>query len=87
LRVIRSHRNVYADLGGGDPTAGFTEMAVRELGVERVLYGSDAAGRSFASQLAKVFGADIPESAKRLILGENLKRLLRPILEQKGVKA
>jgi len=87
LRAIRPHMNVYADLGGGDPNAGFTEMAVRELGVERVLYGSDAAGRSFASQLAKVFGADIPESAKRLILGENLKRLLWPILREKGIKA
>lgn len=86
LRAIRPHKNVYADLGGGDPTAGFTEMAVRELGAERVLYGSDAGGRSFASQLAKVFGADVPESAKRLILGENLKRLLRPILREKGIK-
>ena len=86
IRAIRPHKNVYADLAGGDPTAGFTEMAVRELGVERVLYGSDAGGRSFASQLAKVFGADIPESAKQLILGENLKRLLTPILKVKGVK-
>jgi hypothetical protein len=59
---------------------------VRELGAERVLYGSDAGGRSFASQLAKVLGAKIPESAKRLILGENLKRLLAPILKVKGVK-
>ena len=86
LRAIRPHRNVYADLGGGDPTAGFTEMAVRELGAERVLYGSDAGGRSFASQLAKVTGADIPASARRLILGENLKRLLKPILMKKGVR-
>jgi uncharacterized protein len=86
VRAIRSLKNIFADLCGGDPTAGFTEMAVRELGAERVLYGSDAGGRSFASQLAKVFGADIPESAKRLILGENLKRLLRPILSGKGIK-
>jgi predicted TIM-barrel fold metal-dependent hydrolase len=63
-----------------------TEMAVRELGAERVLYGSDAGGRSFASQLAKVRGAAIPEPAKQLILGENLKRLLRPILTAKGVR-
>lgn len=77
LRTIRPHKNLYADLAGGDPTNGFTEMAVRELGAERVLYGSDAPGRSFASQLGKVFGADIPDSAKRLILGENLRRLLR----------
>ena len=86
LRAIRPHKNIYAELGGGDPTAGFTETAVRELGAERVVYGSDAGGRSFASQLAKVFGADIPESAKRLILGGNLKRLLRPIIKQKGAK-
>jgi uncharacterized protein len=87
LRVIQPHKNVYAELGGGDPTAGFTEMAVRELGAERVLFGSDAGGRSFASQLAKVFGADISDSARRLIFGENLKRLLKPILQQKGISA
>jgi uncharacterized protein len=40
----------------------------------------------FASQLAKVLGADIPESARKLILGGNLKRLLLPILEAKGIK-
>ena len=86
LRAIRPHKNIYADLCGGDPTAGFTEMAVRELGAERVLYGSDAGGRSFASQLAKVHGADIPEGARRLILADNLKRLLGPILKLKGVR-
>jgi len=86
IRAIRPHPNVYADIDGGDPTAGYTEMAVRELGAERVLYGSDAGGRSFASQLAKVFGADIPDSAKRLILAENTKRILQPILREKGIK-
>jgi hypothetical protein len=49
------------------------------------MYGTDAGGRSFASQLAKVFGADVPEAAKRLILGDNLRRLLRPILKSKGI--
>jgi uncharacterized protein len=87
LRAIRPYRNVYADLAGVDPAAGFTEMAVAELGAERVLYGSDAGGRSFASQLAKVLDANIPDAAKRLILGGNLKRLLRPILQQKGIEA
>lgn len=86
IPAIRDCKNVYADLCGSDPTAGFTEMAVRELGAERVLYGSDAGGRSFASQLAKVYGAQISERAKRLILGENLERLLTPILKLKGVR-
>ncbi len=86
IRVVRELRNVYADLAGSDPTAGYTEMAVRELGAQRVLYGSDTGGRSFASQLAKVTGAEIPEAAKNLILGENLRRLLIPILKTKGVR-
>ena len=86
IRAIRSVKNVSLGLSGFDPTAGVVEMAVRELGAERVIYGSDAGGRSFASQLAKVHGAEIPESAKQLILGENLHRLLRPLLKHKGVK-
>jgi uncharacterized protein len=66
-------------------TSGFVEMAVRELGAGRIVFGSDVAGRSFASQLAKVTGAAIPESAKRLILRENLRGLLGPILKVKGL--
>jgi uncharacterized protein len=85
IRAIRDCKNVSTDLCGTDPTAGMTEMAVRELGAERVVYGSDAGGRSFASQLGKVLGAEIPEAAKALILGENFKRLLMPILKEKGV--
>ena len=85
IRAVRDCKNVSVDLAGSDPTAGLTEMAVRELGPERVIYGSDAGGRSFASQLGKVFGADIPESAKRLILAGNLERLLRPRLQKKHV--
>ena len=51
-----------------------------------VIYGSDAGGRSFASQLAKVYGADIPDAAKQLIFCDNLKRLMTPILQAKGIK-
>ncbi|AMV37202.1 amidohydrolase family protein [Planctomyces sp. SH-PL62] len=87
LRAVRSSPNVAVDLGGGDATAGIVETAVRELGAERVLYGSDAPGRSFATQLAKVFGAEISEADRRLILGENLRRLLLPILRAKGIEA
>ena len=57
---------------------------MRELGAERVIWGSDVGGRSFASQLAKVLSADIPDSAKELILGGNLRRLLAPVLKKKG---
>ena len=87
IRAVRSSPNIFVDTAGFDPTAGVVEMAVRELGADRVLYGSDIGGRSFASQLAKVQGADVPPRAKELILGVNLKRLLTPILADKGVRA
>jgi predicted TIM-barrel fold metal-dependent hydrolase len=85
IRAIRSTKNVLLEIAGSDPTSGFVEMAVRELGADRIVYGSDVHGRSFASQLAKVRGADIPDSAKRLILRENLRGLLAPIMKAKGI--
>jgi predicted TIM-barrel fold metal-dependent hydrolase len=87
IRMIRDTKNICAEIAGSDPTSGFVEMAVRELGPERVVYGSDVGGRSFASQLSKVMGADIPESAKALVLGGNLRRLFAPILKAKGYKS
>jgi len=86
IRAIRHLPNVSADLAGSDPCNGFVEMAVRELGAARVIYGSDASGRSFASQLGKVMGADISEADRKLILGENLRRMMMPILERKGIR-
>jgi predicted TIM-barrel fold metal-dependent hydrolase len=86
IRAVRDCKNVVVETSGSDPLTGQVEMAVRELGADRVLYGSDAGGRTFASQLAKVQGADVPDDVKRLVLKENLKRLLTPILTAKGVK-
>jgi hypothetical protein len=85
IRTIRDSKNICAEIAGSDPTSGITEMAVRELGAERVVYGSDVGGRCFASQVAKVIGAEIPDAAKRLILGGNLRRLLEPVLKAKGL--
>lgn len=86
IRAVRAHKNVLVETGGTDPTAGMIETAVRELGAERVMYGSDVAGRSFGSQLGKVRGTDVPDDARKLILGGNLRRLLSPILAAKGVR-
>ena len=85
--MIRPFSNVSIGTGGFDPTAGVIEMAVRELGADRVIYGSDIGGRSFSSQLAKVLGADISERDRQSVLGHNLRRMLLPILSKKGIQA
>jgi len=76
LRAMAPQPNILVDTCGFDPEMGFTEMAMAWLGAERVVYGSDAAGRSFASQLAKVHGAEISEDQKALILSGNMRRVL-----------
>ncbi len=75
IRAVCHQPNISVDLCGGDPEAGQTEYAVALLGAERVLYGSDASGRSLASQLAKVIGAEIRDQDRRLILGDNAVRM------------
>lgn len=85
IAAVRGSPNVSLGFGGFDPTAGATEMAVREMSAKRVIFGSDAPGRSYASQLAKVLGADISQQDKDLILGQNLKNMMVPILKAKGI--
>jgi len=84
IRAIRGRPNILAETSGFDPTAGFVEMAVRELGAGRVIFGSHAPSRSLGTELSKVLGAGISDDDKRLIMGANFRRLLQPILGRKG---
>jgi predicted TIM-barrel fold metal-dependent hydrolase len=85
IRTLRPLPNVALEVSGSNPTAGFVEMAVREVGAERVTYATDTSGRSMSTQLAKVLGAQISRAEKQAIFGENLRRLLRPIMQAKGM--
>ncbi|HOJ20752.1 MAG TPA: amidohydrolase family protein, partial [Armatimonadota bacterium] len=64
------------DTSGGDPEAGVVEYAVRQLGAERVLFGSDVPGRSYGVQLGKVLGAQLTPEQRDLILFGNAERIL-----------
>jgi len=83
IRAVRDSPNILIETSGFDATAGFIEMAVKELGAERILFGSHLPSRSLGTELGKVIGAFVPEEAKRLILGQNYRTLLKPILETK----
>jgi predicted TIM-barrel fold metal-dependent hydrolase len=50
---------------------------VKAVGAERVVYGSDMPFLSLPSGIGSVLWADIEESEKRLIFGENARRLFR----------
>ncbi|MCA8997983.1 MAG: amidohydrolase family protein [Planctomycetaceae bacterium] len=76
IRAIQDFPNILAETSGFDATAGFLEMAVRELGAERIVFGSHLPSRSLGTELGKVLGAEISERDKQRILGENYRRLL-----------
>jgi hypothetical protein len=78
LEIIgASPDNLYWDLSGGFPRAGMLEQLLRHTRPEKLLWGSDAPGRSFDSQLAKVRDADVPDAARQLILNGNAERIFR----------
>ncbi|MBL4882919.1 MAG: amidohydrolase family protein [Planctomycetaceae bacterium] len=80
IRAVRQAGNVLVETSGFDATAGLIEMAVRELGAKRVVFGSHLPSRSLGTELCKVTTANITEAEKRLILGENFRNLLQPIM-------
>jgi len=76
---VREHANVLFDTSGGQPIAGVIEAAVRLLGADRVLFGSDAffpGGRDVSAQKACIEAARIGDREKRRILGLNALRVL-----------
>lgn len=83
IRAVRELSNILIETSGFDATAGFIEMAIRDLGPERIVFGSHLPSRSLGTELGKIVGADISERDKNLILGENYRNLLRPILQSR----
>jgi len=80
IRAIRQSPNILVETSGFDATAGFIDMAVRELGPERIIFGSHLPSRSLGTELSKITAAEISEADRKLILGTNYRALLEPIL-------
>ena len=55
--MIADHPNIYTDPSGTYCETGMLEHAVKMLGPDRILFGSDAPGADFVNNLAKVMCA------------------------------
>jgi uncharacterized protein len=77
IAAARSYPNVYLETCSTFRSPGVIEQLVNEAGAGRVLYGSDLPLMDPRSQLGKIITAQISDAAKRQVVGENARRLLR----------
>jgi uncharacterized protein len=76
IAVARAHPNVYLETCSSFRTPGVIEELVERAGADRVLFGSDTPLMDPRCQIGKIITAAISDDAKRLVLGENARRLL-----------
>ncbi|MGH2351138.1 MAG: amidohydrolase family protein, partial [Chloroflexota bacterium] len=71
VAALKQVDNVWLDIAGGDATGGYMDLALREVGAGRIVFGTDVPGRSIPSQLAKVLALDLPDHDLERILWRN----------------
>jgi predicted TIM-barrel fold metal-dependent hydrolase len=86
VRVVRPQKNVLLEFAGSDPHSGSVDLAVKELGIDRVVWGGHGPSRSYATELGKVLDADLSRAERMKIFGGNFRKLAAPIFRQKGLK-
>ena len=80
IDLVAQHQNCYIDTSGyGHDRVGMFEYAVKTIGPERVLFGSDFSINDPSTVIARVQNAFLTEEQKRKILAENLQALLRKV--------
>ena len=70
-------KNLYLDTACSYTWYGTLEMMVKRAGAGKVLFGSDAVWNCTAAAIGRVAYADISDEDKKLILGDNAKRLYK----------
>jgi predicted TIM-barrel fold metal-dependent hydrolase len=86
VRAVRQFRNVYLEFSGSDPHSGQVDFTVVQVGADRLVWGGHGPSRSYSTELAKVFDADLTRPQREQIFGGNLRRLAGPIFRNKGYR-
>lgn len=76
VAAAKAHPNIYLDTTSSTFDNGMVEFAVREVGAERVLYGSDMPLLDPILAVAKITESNLTDREKDLILHGNIERLL-----------
>ncbi len=77
VAIIARHPNAHIDLSGsGHERVGIVERAVKEIGADRVLYGSDFTINEPSGVIARVRNAFLTPEEREKILYRNIERLI-----------
>lgn len=78
LAIVARHKNTHIDISGsGVERVGILEKAVKEIGADRVLYGSDFTINEPSAVIARVRNGFLSSEEREKILYRNLEHLLR----------
>lgn len=73
IKQLRQTPSVYLDTSGSVVDEGMVEMAARELGIGRLLFGTDM---TMEGGVGKILGADLTEAQRERIFWKNMKAIL-----------
>lgn len=77
IMFAKKHKNLYLDTTTSSMDLGMVEEAVRIIGAERIIWGSDVPYLEPWFEIEKIRSAEINDSEKKLILGENILNLIK----------
>jgi hypothetical protein len=77
LKAVAAAPNIYLELALSNTPYGIVAELVRQVGADRIVFGSDIPFLSLCHQIGKVLCAEISVEDKRKILGLNARRILR----------
>jgi len=76
IMIAKKHPNLYLDTACSTVDSSFVAACIRELGPERVIFGTDIPLLDPWPQFVKVSEVGVDEDAKRLLMGGNILRLM-----------
>jgi predicted TIM-barrel fold metal-dependent hydrolase len=80
IELVAAHPNTYIDTSGdGHDRVGMLEYAVKTVGEDRILFGSDFSMNCPATVLGRIQNAFLTDEQKQKILSGNLEALLRKL--------
>ncbi len=76
VALARKHKNVYLEWCGSFCSSILWEETLREVGADRVVFGTDAMAHDINWELGRLLSLDVPDQVLIPILGGTMRRLL-----------